>query len=202
MDERAAHAADARIGVDGDFDVPVLIALLRGRDEMLAAILDPLHRTPEQDRGKRRDDLFLIKNELRTKAAADVRRNDAHLILVAAEELAQKPHRDVRRLRRAVQREPVFDPIVRSDDAAAFDGMAAAAMLPERLAEDMRRASKGRLDIAVGHIEFGDQIVRSIVMDFRRAAFERCAAVCDGRQRLIVDIRAARPHPRPRSDHP
>ena len=107
---------------------------------MLAAILDPLHRTPKQDGGERGDDLLLIKNELRTKAAANVRRNNAHLILVAAEELAQKPHRDVRRLRRAIQREPVFDPIVRSDDAAAFDGMAAAAMLPEQLAKHMRGA--------------------------------------------------------------
>ena len=102
MNERAAHAADARIGVDRDLDVPELVALLRGRDEVLAAILDPFHRAAEQQRRERGDDLLLIEHEFRAEAAADVGRDHADLVLVAAEQIAEKAHRHMRRLRRAV----------------------------------------------------------------------------------------------------
>jgi len=44
VDDAAAHTENARGVVYRDLDVPVLVALLRGRDEMLAAVFDPFDR--------------------------------------------------------------------------------------------------------------------------------------------------------------
>jgi hypothetical protein len=44
VQQPAAHAENLCIAVNRDGDVPVLVALLRGAQEMLAAILDPFYR--------------------------------------------------------------------------------------------------------------------------------------------------------------
>jgi len=60
MDELAAKAPNLAGAIDGDLDVPELIALLGRRDEVLAAVLDPFHGLPEQQRGELDDGLLLV----------------------------------------------------------------------------------------------------------------------------------------------
>ena len=44
---RPRSAEDARIGIDRELEVPELVALLVGAEEILAPVLDPFHRPPE-----------------------------------------------------------------------------------------------------------------------------------------------------------
>src|SRR5204863_6405569 len=48
-----------------------------------------------------------VEHELRPESAAHVRRDDAHLVLVATEHVAKEPLGRVRHLRRAPQRKPM-----------------------------------------------------------------------------------------------
>ena len=53
MDHLAAHAEQAAVVVEGDFEIPVLVALLDRGEKMLAPVLDPLDR-PSQQQARRR----------------------------------------------------------------------------------------------------------------------------------------------------
>ncbi len=141
-----------------------------------------------QQRGKRDDDLLLIEYQLGAEPAADIRRHDANFVFVATEKIAKQAHRHVRRLRRAVKGQPIFDLIVRGDNSTAFDGMAAAAVRPEFFAEHMRGAREGGIDITVGQVKFCNEIVRGIMVRCRRTALQRSPAIRNRRQRLEIDI--------------
>ena len=187
VQQRAAHTENLAVGVERDLGVPVLIALLRRRDEMLAAVLDPFDRLVERDRGDRDRGLFGIEDELRPKAAADIGRGDAHRGLIASENVREQPGADQRRLGRAPQRQPAFDVGI-GDRAAAFDRMRAAAVLLNRSLEDMRGCGEGRIDIAVRAGELGKQIGAGIGMRARRIRLERRMTIGNGGQRLIIDF--------------
>ena len=73
----AAQAEDFAVAVDRDRDLPVLVALLRRRQEMLAAVLLPFHRPAELDGGGRDHRLLRIERRLGAEAAADERRDHA-----------------------------------------------------------------------------------------------------------------------------
>ena len=49
MNEGATHAQEPRFVVERDFQVPVLVALLYGGEEMLAAIFHPLDRPAQKE---------------------------------------------------------------------------------------------------------------------------------------------------------
>ena len=188
VDQPAADAEQARVAIDRHFDLPVLVALLRGGDEMLEPILDPLYRPLEEHRGEAGNHILRVKDQLGPEAAADIGRDHAHLVLVAPEHVAEQPLRRVRHLRRAPQRQPVFERVVRRHGAAALDRMAAAAVLPQRFAKDVRRFLERRVDVAVAHVELGEQVVRRLAMRFRRAGAKGGAAVGGRGQRLVVDV--------------
>src|SRR5262249_48106637 len=59
VQQRAAHAENLAIAVDRDRDVVVLVALLRRRKEMLAAVLEPFDRPRQLER--RRGDHALLR---------------------------------------------------------------------------------------------------------------------------------------------
>jgi hypothetical protein len=56
----AAHRLHAAFTGECNFDIPDLVALLRCRDEMLAAVLDPLDRPFSRERCKRDGEFFGI----------------------------------------------------------------------------------------------------------------------------------------------
>ena len=149
VQQRAAHAENLAVGIERDLGVPELIALLRRRDKMLAAVLDPFDRLVERDGGDRDSGLFGIEDELRPKAAADIRRRDTHGGLFAPENLRKQARADQRRLGRAPERELALA-IGRGDGAAALDRMRAAAVLLKRSLEDMRGGGESGIDIAIG----------------------------------------------------
>ena len=187
VDDRTADAEDARLGVDGDLDLPVLVAFLGGGDEMLAPVLDPLDRASQQQGGHRHHGVLGIDHELGPEAAADLRRDHPHPALIPAEHLDQGAHGGMGHLGRAPQRQQIVHRVMDGDGAAAFDRMAAAAVLPDRLGEDMGGAGEGGIDIAVAHVELGEQIVRGASVRGGRAVGQGIAAVGDRRQHIVID---------------
>ena len=85
----AAQAEDLALRVDRDRDLPVLVALLRRREEMLAAVLLPFHRTAELHRRGRDHRLLGIERRLGAEAAADERRDHADRFEVALEQVGR-----------------------------------------------------------------------------------------------------------------
>ncbi len=154
---------------------------------MLAAILDPFHRPAELERGGRDDGLLRIEDGLRPEAAADVGRDHADRFEFAAEELGEHAAADMRRLRARPDGQQIAHRIVARHDRAGFHRHAAAAVLPDRLAEDMRGLLKSRVDIAIGERKAGGDVEIEIAVAARRAVLDAVAAVGDGGQHVIAD---------------
>ena len=127
--EAPAHAADLRVSIDRDLDVPDLVALLNRGKEVLHAVLDPLHRPAEQPRRGGDGDFFRIDEELGAEAAADIGGADADAIVGHAEERRERHPQIVRHLRRRPNRQAVFAGLIARDRAASFDRMRRAAVL-------------------------------------------------------------------------
>ena len=86
MQQLAAQPEDAAVGRGGDLHRPVLVALLHRVEEMLAAVLDPGHRAPQQLRGGGDRHVLRIDAELGAEAAADIRRRHPQAVVVEAEQ--------------------------------------------------------------------------------------------------------------------
>ena len=86
----AAHAEHAAVVVGRDLEVPDLVALLRGGEEMLAPVLDPFDRAAAACiAASAIASSSGIDAGLRPEPAADLRRDHAHAAFVAADEAAQ-----------------------------------------------------------------------------------------------------------------
>ena len=188
MDHRAPDAADLRVAVDRDLEIPDLISLLRGGDEMLAAILDPFHRTLEQDRNKSDDELLGIENQLGPEPSPNVGRDDANGFLLASEHFSDQAHCGMWRLRGAPDRQLILDRIVDGHASPAFNRLASAPRLLKRLAKDVLGAAEGLLDVAERQFELRDDIVRCVAMCLWRAGCQRGPAIDDRLQRLILNL--------------
>ena len=75
--------------------VHVVVAGEAGRDQVSGAVLDPLHRPADQERGRRRDDVAGVDRHLVAEAAAQVGRDDPDLLLGQARD--EREERAVRR---------------------------------------------------------------------------------------------------------
>ena len=120
MDHLAAHAEEAAVVVERDFEVPILVALLDRGEKMLAPVLDPFDRPSQQQARRRQRHLFRIHDELGAEAAADVGRDHAHLVLVEPQQHHQEGAHLVRELRRRPQRQPVLVDVVDRDARRAL----------------------------------------------------------------------------------
>ena len=73
--------------IERKLDVPLLIALLRGGEEMLAAVLDPLHRPLEPDGEHRHHRLLDVEHRFRAEASAHIGVDDAQAPGIPVEEV-------------------------------------------------------------------------------------------------------------------
>src|SRR5258706_10759106 len=76
--EAVAQRKNAAVAVEADLDVVQLVARMTRADQMLAAVLDPLHRPPQPARQERNQQVFRIDGPLEAEAAADVERDATH----------------------------------------------------------------------------------------------------------------------------
>src|SRR5262249_33203866 len=65
----------------GQADGVDLVAGMRRAHHVLAAVLHPLHRSAEDDRGDRHQVILRIPRGLGAEAAAEIGRDDAHLVV-------------------------------------------------------------------------------------------------------------------------
>ena len=80
-------------------DVVDLIAAVRHRGQVLAALLEPAHRAAEVHRQPGHEDLVGVDVGLGAEAATDLGRDHAHLVLAEPEELGDLRAHDMRELR-------------------------------------------------------------------------------------------------------
>ena len=140
----AAHREQPAVGVDRDFEVPILLALVVGGGEALAAVLDPFDRRAEQHGRRRHHQLLRIERVLRPEAAADMRRDHAHLAFGEAERVDDDALGLVRHLGAVPDREQVLGGVEAREHGAGLDRMAAALVDAEALRDAVRGAARRR----------------------------------------------------------
>src|SRR5262249_19631675 len=77
-DETVAQREDAAVRVEAHLHVVDLVARMARTDQMLAPVLDPLHRPVELTREERNQQVFRIDVPLDAKSAADIQCETAH----------------------------------------------------------------------------------------------------------------------------
>ncbi len=188
MDQSAAHADELAVGGDTDVERPVLVTLLRGVGEVLAPILDPFDRVLRELGRRHHRDVLGIDAKLGPEAAAHVRRRHAQPALVEIEQRGQRLEQVVRLLGRGPDRHGLVLAPPFGDQAATFDRMRAAAMLPDVLVEHVRGLGEGGIDVAEGDLVGGRDIAVELAAHRRRAGRTGPAAVRHRGQHVVVDL--------------
>ena len=133
---------DDAVVVERDLHVRELVARVTGRQQVLAAVLDPLDRLAEEERREHDRALLAVHEHLLAEAAADVARGDVHVALgdlhVAGEEVLGLVHR----LRRARDVELLATLAVRRHDAAGLHRHRHVAVLLDVALDDVRGRSR------------------------------------------------------------
>ena len=121
-DDLATHPDDRAVALAAELHVLHLPAPVRHRDQVLGAGLDPLHRPLQPQRGRDRDGVLGREPGLAAERAADVRRDDAHLLGVEVEHRRDAIGEAVRHLGGDVDGEVVPGAVVARDhrDRAAL----------------------------------------------------------------------------------
>src|SRR5262249_62349393 len=116
--------------------------------------------------------VFRIDAELRPEAATDIRRHDTQATRLECHRGIERRMEVVRLLRRSPHGDAVIRPAAFREQAARLDGMRAAAMLPQLLAEDVRRLPECRFGVPERYLEGGDDIGIELAAHRRRARLE------------------------------
>ena len=117
----SADAQKPAVGIRRDIDVPNLIALKHGSQEVLEPILDPLERRPKQESGRGNGELFRMENSFGTESATNIRSDVADLVFRQCQHIHQHCFAAVWHLRAAPDREQIGGLIEAGDHAAPFD---------------------------------------------------------------------------------
>ena len=150
---------------------------------MFAAIFDPFDRPAKRGRGGDNGDILRIDTQLRSKAAADIRRCHAQAAFIERDVVGQSGAKIVRLLRRSPNYCLATGNL--GENAAAFHGMRRAAVDPELIADDVRSFRKSRFDVAVAHFVRNDA-VRAELASHRRRAFRTAIESC--RYDFVIDF--------------
>jgi hypothetical protein len=182
----AAHREHPALGIGRDLEVPILLALVVGGGEALAAVLDPFDRRAEEIGRRRHHQLLRIKRVLRPETAADMRRDHAHLAFREAKRVDDDALGLVRHLRAVPDREQVLDVVVARKHGAGLDRMAAALVDAEALRDAVRGVREGTLGVAILERPVGKKVVGAVEPCLRRVAPERGDGISHRRQLLVV----------------
>ena len=135
------------VGRGSQLDRRPLAAGLRGRDEVLAPFLEPLHGASELPRERRHRDVLGKDLHLEPEAAADVGAHDPHARLRQAERVGQRRAQQGRRLVRRPDRQGFAVPV--GEDAPELERRGRAPAVLERLADQDRGARERAVDVAL-----------------------------------------------------
>ena len=188
MDERPAQAEDRTVRIERHLHVPGLVALLRGGDEVLAPVLDPLQRLAEMQRRRGDGYFFGIGHQFRAEAAAQIGHRHLHLAGLTPEHLAELLLQCLGRLGRTPYREYAIEVGRHGKDAAPLHRHRRTAMNLEAAADPVGGLGKRVIHIAESEVEGCQAIVVVAAMNRRGTGLQRGAAIADRVQRFVVDI--------------
>ena len=158
------------IGRRRDLDRRPLRAGLGRRGEILAALLEPFHRTSESPRQRGDRDVLGEHLHLEPEPAADVGAHDPHPRVRQTKRIRQGRAHDRRGLVGRPDRERFAIPV--GQDAARLERRGRAATVLECLAQDDRRAREGPVDVALSVTALEQDLVgRERLVDARDDRF-------------------------------
>ena len=164
-DEIIAQREDAAVVVEADLDIVDLVARMARAHQVLAAVLDPLHRPPQPARQEWDQQVLRIDVPLEAEAAADVEGDAADARfrhLQHRSRLAPHPMHD---LGRRPDRHRIGARVMEADDAAAFHGRRGVAVMMKAAFELVRRARERGRKVAFADREGADEVGREFVVD-------------------------------------
>jgi hypothetical protein len=184
-----AQADGLALLVDGEFRMGDVIAAMRVGEEALRTLGRPFHRPPDLLRRPDAHRLFGVDEDLGAEAAADVRRDDAQLVLRRdADEGRQHEARDMRVLARRVERERVRARVVIADRSARLHGVGDEPVVDEIELRHMPGAREGGIGRGlVAEMPLVAGVVARDIVDDGRALGQRVGHADRRRQHVVID---------------
>ena len=133
--EPVAQGHDRAVAADADLDVVILLPRVVRRHQVLAPILDPLHRPAQAHRRPGHDEVLGIELAAHAEAAAHLELDEVDQVLGVAEHVGQDAPVEVRHLGHAPEREHARSGIVGGGEPARLHRHAGVALDGEALAE-------------------------------------------------------------------
>ena len=175
--EAVAQGQDAARIVEAHLDLVNLVARMARTDQMLAAVLDPLHRPAEPARQERDQQVFRINVSLDPEAAADVERDAAHARLRKPQHRGGLTPHPVHHLGGRPDRHRIGARIVLTDHAAAFHRHGSVTVMVKAPLQAARCARERGVGIALADGERADEVGAETLMHDRRAGSERAFGI-------------------------
>ena len=183
VEEFVVDAEQAPILVHGRADAVALLARMVGRDQVLAAVLDPFHRAAEALGGDQHQNVLRIKLAAHAEAAAGVAFMQVNLRRRKPEHAHQRVLVPVRHLGGAVQLQHVMGGVVETDGAARLQRHPGMAADGEVELDHRMGGGERRIDVAVA-VAHGQRRGAAAVVEFAG----RVARGQERRQRLDLDL--------------
>ncbi len=173
------------VGVGGD--LVVVVAGVRGGQQVLGAVLDPAQRVIALERQRRQHDLLGVEPRLRAEPAADIGRDDAQAALLDIEDLAERDADRMRRLGRGINHDLVEPVVAISQDGAAFERRAGLPVHAVFAGDRDLGGAGGGLDIAALDVPLQIEVVAPAVVHEMAAAAPHLRRVDRRFQHLELD---------------
>ncbi len=166
----------------------MLVAGLPGGEEVLAAVLHPLHRRAELRRRQHQAHLVALHHDLLAEATPGVAHHDADAVLGDAEQPGAEHPDLVRRLRRRPDRDVAPRPRVVDDEAASLHRDRRVRLLEDRLARYVGGGGEHVVECRRGQAaDLADEVRAVGLVDVGLVALGR-HVVDDRLERLVVDV--------------
>ena len=178
------------VRVGADLELAPLVAAVVGGQEVLAARLDPLDRPLQHERQRRGDEVLVIGAELAAEAAADFRRDGAHLVLTQTEGAGDLVAEPVRPLVRGPDGEAARDRVGRGDGCRAVSiGIGMATRGADLGLHLDWRALASAASTSPWTVSWRTlMLFLTVVVELGSARLPRLVGIDDGLQRFVIDL--------------
>ena len=190
-DQSHAHRGEAAVFVGGQLDVLNLSAAVDGGLRVLGAFFHPAHGCAVLARERDAEQLFGVHVEFRAEAAADRRRDDAHLVLGDAGGDCRHHLQDVGHLRRGIQRDVAAEGLGHRRYCARLHGHRDEALLHVALVHGVRGVLECFVDRALFGLDLqvpGVRLVRADRVVDDRLVAQRGFEVGDRSERFVCHV--------------
>ncbi len=181
----AAQADDGAVALAGDLQVSLGLAGMVHRHQVLAAVLDPLHRAVDVARRERDQEVLRVELAARTVAAADIVLDHLDGRFRQLDHFRQDAAVEERHLGRARHRETALGRIPFGHDAARLHGQPVVPPGAERLAPGVGRLGERGVGVALAGIK-GERAIGARRLKQQTLVLRRHVPV--GKSRQILDL--------------